>query len=452
MQTDIFTLLLSDQEGGLMSKHLSLSERITIERMLNLDYTFATIGRRLNRSASTISREVLNYRFFLEEIPIDSVNDCTKYRSCIQNKCCPDTESTHGCYFYRCKRCPDHDCRLYCSSYESKRCEKLNKPPYICHGCKSEKTCKRIHAHYTAHRAHKAHLDLISSAHKGIRKTPEELTEIGRIIKPLILNGQSPNHICSTHSEELGICERTLYNYIGDNVFSVRNIDLPKKVVYKKRRERKVLTRMEYRYRKGRTYEDFQSFLEAYPDVSVVEMDTVKGRREKGNVFLTMIFRKTSFMLIFLMPDSTQESVLNVFDTLTKVLGLDLFRRLFQVILTDNGVEFKDPESLEYSRNGSPRTRLFYCDPQASWQKPQVENNHRLIRRIIPKGVSFKGLTKADTLLVTRHINSVIRDQFDNRTPFDMMSSEDEKKLLTLLGLQPIPPDEVLLKPALIKH
>ena len=146
-----------------------------------------------------------------------------------------------------------------------------------------------------------------------------------------------------------------------------------------------------------------------------------------------MIFRKSSFLLIFLLPDATQKSILNVFDTLTKVLGLELFRSLFQVILTDNGVEFKDPESLEFTSNGFPRTRLFYCDPQASWQKPHIENSHRLIRRILPKGTSFNSLSRQDTLLMMRHINSVFRDLLDARTPFEMMKSEQEIKLLNLL-------------------
>ena len=149
------------------------------------------------------------------------------------------------------------------------------------------------------------------------------------------------------------------YTYIDNNVFDVRNIDLPKKVVYRKRKEHKVLTKFEYKYRQGRNIEDFNNFMEANPDLPVVEMDTVKGRRGKNKVLLTMIFRNTSFMLIFLMPNVTQKSVLAVFDHLTSLLGLETFRKLFPVILTDNSVEFKDPEALEYSSNGCPRTRLF---------------------------------------------------------------------------------------------
>lgn len=435
-----------------MSKHLSLQERIIIERMIGQGFSFATIARQLERSPSTIAREVQHYRCFVDRIPLPGENDCTSKNFCKRNNVCPDS-GFHGCYGYRCSRCPDNiRCFEICDVYESSHCNKLDKPPYVCTKCKERQKCKKNHAYYTAHRANAAHLTTLREAHSGIRKSPEELKQIGNLIKPLIQKGQSLNHICTTHADELGVCERTLYNYIDNNVFDVRNIDLPKKVVYRQRRARRTLTRIEYQYRKGRTYEDFKSFMDANPHLPVVEMDTVKGGRQKGKVFLTMIFRQTSFMLIFLMKDGTQQSVLAVFDALTEILGQALFTRLFPVILTDNGVEFKDPNGLEHTRYGIPRTRVFFCDPQASWQKPQVENNHKLIRRILPKGTSLNKLSIADVTLITCHINSVLREQLDGKTPFDLMQSEDEKKLLSSLNLSPIPPDEVTLKPTLIRH
>ncbi|MBR4411515.1 MAG: IS30 family transposase [Firmicutes bacterium] len=434
-----------------MTKQLSLSERIVIERMISSDFTFATIARHLHRSPSTISREVRNHRGFVEKFTPPGKNDCVKRHSCLRNNICDDVP-VHGCYFYRCKKCPDRSCFKICTAYVSERCPKLDKPPYVCTHCEKRKDCKHIHAYYTAHRAHAEYTKQLSSARSGIRKTREELEQIERIIEPLIKRGQSPAHICATHGSELGISECTLYNYIDSCAFKVRNIDLPKKVAYRRRRKKKVLTRFEYKCRMGRTYEDFKSYIKENPNLPIVEMDTVKGSRTKDKVLLTMIFRKSSFMLIFLMPDGTQESVISVFDTLTALLGEELFQRLFSVILTDNGVEFKDVDSLEYSPKGLPRARLFYCDPQASWQKPQVENNHKLIRRILPRGRRFDALRSSDVFLITNHINSVIRDNLMSKSPFELMVSEDEKKLLSLLQLQPIPPDEVVLKPTLIKH
>ena len=142
-------------------------------------------------------------------------------------------------------------------------------------------------------------------------------------------------------------------------------------------------------------------------------------------------------MLIFLMNDGTQDSVIQVFDTLSNSLGTALFKRLFGVILTDNGVEFKNPNALEHTRPGLIHTHVFFCDPQASWQTPHVENNHRLIRRIIPKGTNLNKLNVEDTRLVCCHINSVIRDNLDGKTPFDLMDSADEKSYYPHLTCHP---------------
>jgi len=435
-----------------MSKQLSLPERIIIERMIHQDHSFASIGRVLERSASTIAREVIHYRSFTDRIPLPGENDCTRRVSCQRNTLCPEV-GIHGCFASRCKRCPDGIiCTTICDMYDSSQCDLLDKPPYVCSNCKMQHNCKKNKAYYTAHRANAAHQRAIKEAHSGIRQTPADLRRIAAIIEPLIAKGQSLNHICTTHAEELGISERTLYNYIDQSVFKVRNLDLPQKVKYRIRRPKRSLTKLEYQYRQGRTYEDFKSYIEANPDESIVEMDTVKGGREKGKVFLTMIFRKSSFMLIFLMNDGTQDSVIQIFDSLDELLGHALFKRLFSVILTDNGVEFKNPNALERTRSGILRSHVFFCDPQASWQKPQVENNHRLIRRILPKGHSFNKLQPEDTRLICCHINSVLREHLDDRTPFELMVSMDEKKLLAALNLSPIPPDEVILSPKLLKH
>lgn len=432
-----------------MSKHLSLSDRALIEKYIAQGFSFSFIARQLNRSPSTISREVKHHRCFVNESRY-STNDCVYYLTCIHRNLC-STESRYSCYG-RCKFCTEYDCRSLCKDYISFHCSLLDKPPYVCIGCTEERTCKRIHAYYTAHRANIEYLMQLKNSRKGVRTSPERLLEINDLIAPLIKKGQSINHIFSTHADEIGLSERTIYNYIDMNAFDIRNMDLPKKVKYRQRQTQKMVTKLEYQCRKGRTIEDFKSFMELNPNLPVVEMDTVRGARKSGQCLLTMIFRESNFMLIFLLPDASQKSVLNVFDKLTLLLGLDTFRKLFPVILTDNGTEFKGSHNIEFTQNGARRTRLFYCDPQASWQKAHVEKNHVLIRRILPKGTTFKFLNDEDVHLICCHINSVARELFDNRTPFELMHKEEHKKLLDTLALCPIPPDEVCLKPALLKR
>ena len=239
------------------------------------------------------------------------------------------------------------------------------------------------HRYYIANKAEFfAHRNWADSR-KGIHADDKTLSELNQLLTPLIKQGQSVNHILAAHTDEIGLSEKTVYNYIDSGLLDVRNIDLPKKVAYRKRRK-KIKSNAECACRKGRSYEEFNKYVSQEKPRFIVEMDTVKSKRGSSKTLLTMIFRETSFMLIFLMPDGTQDSVTEVFDYLTDVLGLPLFKKLFPVILTDNGPEFKNPEALEFTERGTRRTNIFYCDPLASWQKPHVENNHKLIRRILP--------------------------------------------------------------------
>jgi IS30 family transposase len=203
-------------------------------------------------------------------------------------------------------------------------------------------------------------------------------------------------------------------------------------------------------YREGHTYEDYLVHLK-YTGASVVEMDTVKGVRERGKRLLTMIFQDNSIMLLFLMPDGTAESVKRVFDYIERSLGLERFRRLFPVFLTDNGGEFKKVDELELTEDFLYRTNVYYCDPMASWQKPHIEKNHEFIRYVIQRGKSLNPYTQEDMTLLMNHINSTRRPGLGNKAPYELINEEDEDMwaLFHLLKMDLIPPDEVHLMPDL---
>ena len=358
--------------------HLTKTDRFIIERMLMSGYSFKEIAIRLNRHPSTISREIRNNRNFLDvRTPLG--NDCALSGCCLCKEIC-------GKYcFRRCAVCKEGvDCREYCDDYLPVHCEKLDVKPYVCNLCKNRVNCKQAHAYYNAHMADANALRTLSKSRSGLRASADELHQMDKIIPPLLKQGQSLGHILANHSDEIPYSRKTIYNYVAAHAFTAKNIDLPRKVRYKKRKFQ-YHAKVTYKYRIGRTYEDFKAYMEAHSGLSAVEMDTVKGSREKGNVLLTFIFCKFNFMLVFLLDSASQENVISVFDMLTKVLGINLFRKLFPVILTDNGCEFKDVNSLEYTENGAERTKLFYCDPQASWQKAHIEKNHQFIRYVLPK-------------------------------------------------------------------
>ena len=173
-----------------MAKHLSLSERARIERALVLGKSFTEIAASLDRSPSTIAREVKNHRVFVSRWR-DDKNDCLSYHSCLKRNLCP-TETIYSC-IDRCKFCREYDCRKLCPSYQSPHCLELEKPPYVCAGCEKQKSCKKNHAYYSAHRANAAYKKELRDARIGIRTDPKRLVEIGEILSPLIAKGQSLN-------------------------------------------------------------------------------------------------------------------------------------------------------------------------------------------------------------------------------------------------------------------
>ena len=125
-----------------------------------------------------------------------------------------------------------------------------------------------------------------------------------------------------------------MYNYIDQNKLSIRNIDLPRRVRYPKGKTKRVPKDTSIRV--GRTYEDFENYLKDNPDTSVVEMDTVEGKKG-GKVLLTFLFRNSKLMLAFILKDKTSNSVFSVFNWIESILGNTLFEKTFPVILTDNG-------------------------------------------------------------------------------------------------------------------
>ena len=178
-------------------------------------------------------------------------------------------------------------------------------------------------------------------------------------------------------------------------------------------------------------------------------MDTVKGILKKAKRLLTLIFRKNDIMLLFLLPDGKAESVKRVFDFLEAGLGTEVFQRLFPVILTDNGSEFKRPDDLELTEYYEYRTRLYYCDPMAFWQKPHIEKNHEYIRYAIPKGKSLNPYTQEDMTLLMNHINSTRRPSLNHRAPYELIEETDSDmlSLWNLMKMHIIPPDDVHLSP-----
>ncbi|WP_026478312.1 IS30 family transposase [Alkaliphilus transvaalensis] len=428
-------------------KHLTLSQRIEIEKSLLAGDSFAAIARKIGKDPSTISKDIRRHSKIAERKNMDFAPiPCSNRRECKLRYLCDENCSN------LCKMCKNKGprCIDICPNYSPRTCEKLAKPPYVCNGCGKRINCLMEMHVYSAKYADDCYRELLVSSREGINQTPDTIMKMDALVSPLIKKGQSIAHIYINHAEEIGCSRRTLYNYIDQSVLTARNLDLRRRVKYKPRRSKTQASVKNRAYREGRNYDDFQKLIKSEPMTSVVEMDTVEGNKG-GKVLLTMMFRNCSLMLIFLLNSKIQSEVKRVFDQLTIALGKESFKKMFQVILTDGGPEFQSPSLLEYTDEGQQRTKIYYCDPYSSWQKGMIEKNHEYIRLVLKKGKSFDLLSQEAITLLQNHINSEARDSLNGCTPYKLSTLLLDQELHKYLKLIEIEPDEVTLKPELLK-
>ena len=372
------------------NKHLTYEERNFIEIGLNNGRNFSEIAKDLNKNRTTIMREVRKHKFRKNPSGFNNSKNLCKNR-------------------HECKR---FDCTKKEKCYEEEICYVLTGAPYVCNGCEQKNKCRKIKYYYYAKFANDEYSEKLRTSRYGINQTKEEIYDLDKLITPLIKEKhQSISHIYANHPDEISFSRATMYNYVDLGVFSFKNIDLPRKVRYKKRKENeKQRIRRETAIRKGRTYEEFKEYIGKHSECSIVEMDTVEGIKG-GKVFLTLLFRQSKLMLIYLMEEKTMECVEKAFDKIKEILGIDMFKKVFEVILTDNGSEFFNPISIEVDKEtGEIISHIFYCDPGASWQKGAIEKNHEYIRYVLPKGSTFDDLTQEKTNILMSNINSTSRD------------------------------------------
>mgnify|MGYP000552778934 CR=1 FL=1 len=395
--------------------HLSYEDRKNIEDGLNQNKSINQIAKELNRSHSTILREVDRNRKYSEP---------TSWNNYKINH-------------------PNLDLS----------CERLNHSPYVCNGCKSRSGCRKIRWTYYAREAQKDYEDLIKSCRQGVNLTLEEIHSINETITPLVKKGQTTNHLYINHPDILDFSKSSFYHYIKDGIFEFGPLDFPRIVKYKKRKNsNKRRTRKEREILVNRKYTDFIEFISNYPDLNIVEMDTVEGLQTESDCFLTLLWRKSKFMLIFKLESQTTEEVTRIFKTLQTLISLDTYKNLFQVIFTVNVHEFLDVNIIECIHStGEYVTHLFFCDPHKSSQKVSIEKNHEFIRYILPKGSSFKNITQENCNLIMNNINSLCRDSLNGKSPYEAMLFLCDEYILKSLSCYYIEPDNVDLSNNLLK-
>ena len=70
-----------------------------------------------------------------------------------------------------------------------------------------------------------------------MRDAEDDIAHLNGIVSPLLKKKQSLHHICVNHPDSVMVSESTMYRLIDYGLFDAKNIDLPRKVKYKPRRQ-----------------------------------------------------------------------------------------------------------------------------------------------------------------------------------------------------------------------
>lgn len=377
-------------------ERLTIEDRILIEELLRQDYKLKDIARVIEVYPSTISREVKSRRKGNLNLEI---------------------------------------------------CDKTNRFPFVCYNCSKKVHCNKRKYYYNYKEAQKDYDNKLKYSRIGIDMSIDEVEYWNDYFKDKIKDKNQPIlHIFKSIEQEFPKSIQSFYKYVHKGYFSsIHDEMLARSFSYKPRNKKETVKTIskDNMIKKGRKMIDFENYIKENPNANIVEMDTVIGQFEDVNCIMTLYFRNSKLMLMFLIKKYKPSEVSKIFKHLRTILGNNLYQKMFEVILTDNGWEFSKPDDIELDETGKKLIHVFYTEPYSSWQKGGIERNHEFIRYIIPKGISFDNLTKKNIIDMMNNINNVLRKSLDYQSPYERFTKIYGKDISNKLHLKHIPKDEV---------
>ena len=387
------------------NKHMTLEDRHEIEDCLYHGMTFKQIAANIGKDPTTVSKEVRKH-FTISK------------------------------------------------GYDSDKpiCKSLLRAPYVCNGCKRRRNCRLEKHIYRAKNAYEEYREDLVESRTGVALNREAFYRADEILYDGVKNkGQHIYHITQTH--DLGMSKSTVYRNINKGYLSIGKLDLPRAVKFKERKSKNDADYVPKSVKKDHTYEDFKAYIEDNDVETWTEMDTVIGHIG-GKVIMTFDFTDFNFMFGLLLENRTAAEASSKITALKQRFSDygEKFGDLIGLLLTDNGGEFSDIESFMNDLDGEKETEMFFCDPYRSSEKPKVEKNHTLFRDICPAGTSFDSFTQEDVNFIFSHVNSIKRKKLHRKTPYEMFAFTYGERFAEILGISPIPAEDVCQSPQLLKQ
>ena len=254
-------------------------------------------------------------------------------------------------------------------------------------------------------------------------KLDQDIKLVEHIEEQIIKEKKSPEVIAkelSKYGFNIEISGRTIRNGIKSGL--VFNKVKQGKIIYKKefkdKNEDKRVSKLipaeksiEYRPKEANERSEYGHW----------EGDLVVGKLGTSTVLFTLTERKTRQEIIMKLPNKKTETIAKALDKIEKRYG-SKFYKTFKTITFDNGVEFMGYKGLEKScRVNRKRVQVYYAHPYRSCERGTNENNNRMIRRWIPKGIDMKNIKASFIKEIEEWINNYPREMFDYKSSNEIL-------------------------------
>ena len=138
------------------------------------------------------------------------------------------------------------------------------------------------------------------------------------------------------------------------------------------------------------------------------EGDTMLGAGQAGPCVLTLVERKSGFLMVGKLEQRTGAHVNQRAQQL-----ITSQPRPVRTITVDNGTEFHSYAALE----ARIPARFYFATPHHAWERGTNENTNGLLRQYLPKGASMSTLSQHDCNRIATKLNRRPRKRLGYRTP-----------------------------------
>lgn len=389
-----------------MYKHLTLRDRVKLQYYIEFANGSSLRGAAdiLGFNTSTVYREIMNHRIMQ---PPKAISGNATYNP------------------------------------ERNKCSFTTKFPYTCNNCDKYGRCVKYRYKYDAYSANEQSRKRLRDSRSKPSLSNKELKKLDNKISDRVLRGQSLYHILES-DKTITKSESTIRRYIGKQLLTCRNIDLPRTVRFQARRTTIKRKSVPIDVLNGRTYQDYTDFVDKENCITL-QIDTVVGLVNDSKFVLTIFEPVTRFQWGYLLPRSSA-AVNKCIHKLVRLLQRKYHKIFFDCFLTDNGSEFlslyKEENDLE---TGEEFFKLYFCDPYSSFQKGGCERNHELLRYIYKKKKTLDTITQDDISEAFSNINSLTRKILKGKTPFQAFTKKFKIDPI-IFGIKRIDPKDIKFK------